>query len=142
MKFESVIQESTRGTRNGRAVKKTLAYATYRSKEKGGKYASANFIIGVDLMKAARWQFGDRIDVLKDEESQMGLLKRVTRGGRMLSKAASDNFGRIFISINEKFPIVDSLTDLENVVLSDEGILFDWPKNGKQTVNWPSVVNR
>lgn len=140
--FKSVIT-CHRTISSSHVTKNSLRYATYRSTAKNGEFTSANFIIGSDLMKKMRWQFGDRINVLRDPESQLGLLKRTLNGGRKLTKAASGNYGRVYIAINHHFPVVDSLTTLENVTVTEEGILFCWPQEAKQgTLKWPSVIKK
>ena len=83
------------------------------------------------------------IDILFDKEAKLGLLKRVSDGGgRKLSgymkgKSKPSSF-TIKLTYNDKFKIFNakmgSLITLENVVVSDEGILFAIPVVKESTV--------
>ena len=126
--FKSVFKTPAncgRGVR--RDVKNEIAYNINVSHSKNKKQYAAVFYIGINLIKKARFIDGDRIDILKSNDGKYGLLKRVPTGGRALSKKHAKNTGKISGIYNESLPWVNSITTLENVVIDDEGILFEWP---------------
>ena len=136
--FKSLVvdRKDSRGTlnRTGRECKNSLGYARY--KHKGGKQGDqVSFLIGHILMKKARLIIGDRMDVLYDEESKLGLLKRVTGEniGNKISKAQSKSYGKLHVAASlGPFPVVDGIVNLENVTVDDQGILFAWPEESKK----------
>ena len=109
----------------------------------GGKTKSyLAIVIGIpsDLLKKSRWVIGDRVELLKDEEQDIFLLKR-TINGYLLSpgstgkgqaqKMAGKNTMRAMVKM--PIPIVlkkerMSTAPCDTVSVEDEGILFEMPK--------------
>ena len=111
-----------------RDVKNEIAYNINKaSREKEGKFQFILYV-GINLIKKARFMDGDRVDVQISQDGKYGLIKRITTGGRALSRKHAKNTGKIAGAYNEVLPWVDSITTLENVVVDDEGILFEWPE--------------
>lgn len=90
------------------------------------------------LAKEARILHGDRLDLLFDKDSRLGLLKRVNKGGYAASatgKKRDEIEPSKFYSVTMKLtyypgmPIFKAYTECENVNISDEGILFDIPND-------------
>ena len=110
-----------------RDVKNEIAYNINKaSREKEGHFQFILYV-GINLIKKARLIDGDRVDVQMSQDGKYGLIKRVPSGGRALSRKHAKNTGKIAGAYNESLPWVNSIITLENVVIDDEGILFEWP---------------
>lgn len=79
---------------------------------------------------------GNRINLLYDEDSKMGLLRLVPEifnqsQGVTLSRYSGQKSATpaymISIERTSMYPDLSRLTILDNVVVKNEGILFDWP---------------
>lgn len=133
--FVSMIGSRSKSRRGGSGrggdISQKLAYSTHVCGSNGHKTKQAVFYFGVKLMKKARLIVGDYIDILKDGE--MGLVKR-TNGeyGRKITQSSNcKTTARVSVKA-DGFPLVNHIVDLDNIVINDEGILFDWPKGEKQ----------
>jgi hypothetical protein len=89
------------------------------------------FAIYPDLIKQARWQEGDRIDVLYDKSDRTGLLKRVPKGGYALTARGQQAHSAMQVKFTwyEGMPYVDEASDVIEYTLTEEGILFSFPEN-------------
>jgi len=125
VEFKSIFTNVRRGGSSNRDVKNGLAYAI--NKGSGKNDLVAVFYIGINLMKKAKFIAGDRMDIQKSADGKYGLIKRINKGGYALSMKHTKNTGKISTSFIDELPRVNSLTVLENVVVDDEGILFEWP---------------
>jgi len=136
MEFKSLLGKG--GGINGRTscmTKSELRYNTIKghTTASGQIVFSSVFYIGNDIMKKARVMIGDYVDILISDCGNHGLIKRVTDGGRKIGKNGSNkrNCGRVAIKKTDDMPLVKTNTVIDNVVINDDGILFDWPKAGK-----------
>lgn len=127
MEWEPVFQSSHRKSSvKGRDVLRQLAYSTC-----GGKSKQVNFTIGFELMKEARLQFGDYVEIFK--KGDMGLIKRNNKNmGRKISTASNkiNRCGKVATSVYPPFVEVPNLIVLQHEVTTD-GIEFLWPKEGQ-----------
>jgi hypothetical protein len=93
------------------------------------------------MLKKVRWVLGDRVELLKDSEKDLFLLKRSTTG-YLLSMAsapkgaAKKSFGKNDVTAIVKMPkpvgIKDeriSVTPCDSATVEDEGIIFELPKS-------------
>ena len=125
MEWEPVLR-SGKSNRDGRDVMNQLAYST-----SGGKNRQVNFLVGFNVMKEARLQFGDYVEIFK--KGDMGLIKRNNKGiGRKVSSPSGkkDRCGKIATSIYPPFVEVQNLIVLQHECTPD-GIEFLWPKEGQ-----------
>jgi hypothetical protein len=143
--FKSLIVDNqkrgsvaVKGGSKGRGdVTNSLGYAVYKvnpTKRKKNKHAQpqAVFLIGINLMKEARLILGDRMDVLYDDESKLGLLKRLPSDsvyGNKLSKAGGKSYCKLHVAGTEAFPLISHIISLENVTIAPDGLLFVWPED-------------
>jgi len=132
MKFKSVlVGKANRNGRKPSMAKSELVYNTTKGHtRKDGTYVlSCVFYIGMDIMKQARMMVGDRAEVLKNDCGGYGLIKRVNEGGvKVGMNGKSRNCAKVSFIKTEALPEVRNRATVQNVVISDEGILFDWPK--------------
>jgi len=132
MEFKSVLVGNV--NRNGRKpsmAKSELAYNTIKghTRKDGTSTLSCVFYIGMDIMKKARMIVGDRAEVLKSDCGGYGLIKRVNEGGvKVGMNGKARNCAKISFTKTGALPEVRNRVTVQNVVISDEGILFDWPK--------------
>jgi hypothetical protein len=143
--FKSLIvgaekRNDNRGKRSGRDVLNGLGYSKFKNKKSVLKKKCGPqvcFYIGKNLMKQARFIGGDRLDLLYDEESQRGLLKRMPSDSDFGNKISggkqkgggNGNCSPFQISaFYGNFPDTEHVINLDNVIVNNEGILFDWPK--------------
>lgn len=137
--FESLVAEkqgnaNRRGNRGG-DITKRLGYSYFSQSKTGAgrKYSQVAFYIGRELMKSARFMLGDRLDILYDSDSGLGLIKRMPNNsvrGNKLSGSKSNACGTFQVSsFYGPFPETpNGVISLENVSVDNEGILFTWPK--------------
>jgi len=124
-----------RGQRCGRDTKATLGFSS-KGPTKKSKSKVVCFYVGVDLAKKARFIKGDRVLIMKDKYATpcMGLLKRTTvddtRGRILGAGGISKNIYRLTItdSLNVFPSPAKGVISLENIVINDDGIYFDWPE--------------
>ena len=98
--------------------------------------------ISKDIAKKARIIYGDRLEISfdKDCEPPRGLISRVTDGGWKASLTSKSNeAGLVF-----KIMMCDGMPSFSygsqcDAVVTDEGILFDLPKNHSFTHNMREV---
>ena len=133
--FEVItLKRSSRGVNTGRNTKSTLGFSV-KGPTRTNKTKTVCFFVGIDLAKKARFIKGDRVIVLKDKDSKppMGMLKRTHQddlNGRIIGTGGdSKNILRLAMSdsINVFPPPTKSVINLNNIVINDEGIYFDWP---------------
>jgi len=132
MGFESIVLTTIRTVRSGsgRRTKEQLAYSVVKNKNAKD---TAVFTIGINLAKQARFIMGDRLDILKDRTKNRGKFTRVVIGGRKLSgHSKNSSTMKIGHVVTDDFPKVHRLTILENVVVTENGIEFDWPKQADE----------
>lgn len=97
--------------------------------------ARLRFTVKESLVKKARWQPGDRVDVLWDPEAKMGLMKRVKDGGFALSFKKDKKTGEYEPSGQVQFvyrsemgmPFVPGTHPIVQADVTDEGIMFELP---------------
>jgi hypothetical protein len=134
MEFKSVLSQSygRHGGETSYLAKTTLRYNTVKSHTtlSGDVVISSVFYIGIDIMKKARLILDDYVDVLISDCGRYGLIKRVTFGGRKISKSGNKitSCGKITMKKIDSMPIVKSIKIIDHVV-DDDGIMFDWPKS-------------
>lgn len=135
MAFKSLLagagQCSRRNYRGKRVSEDQLAVTVYTNKTKAVGTKTIAFYVGVNLAKRARLIAGDKIDIEKDDESGLGIIKRTNEPhGRTLGTTANkQKYYRITSSfLAQYFPHIDKLVVLEGVEVADEGIVFVWPK--------------
>ena len=94
--------------------------------------------ISKDIAKKARIIQGDRLEISfdKDSDPPRALIGRITEGGwKAIHTSKSPEAGLVFkIMMCEGMPSFKSASQCEAVV-TDEGILFDLPKNHSFTQN-------
>ena len=141
----SSISEASRGIGNYRTGRmpgnrKYLVIGTGSGGKdsKGVTRKSVVVRISSALAKEARILHGDRLDLLIDKEAKIGLLKRINKGGYAASatgkKQETIKPGEYYsITIKATYfkgmPILDGYFECESVNISDDGILFDLPKD-------------
>ena len=108
-----------------------LVFTTTTTGSTNGKTRVALvFAIYPDLMKQARWQANDRIDVLFNAAEGTGLLKRITAGGYALTprgeKAGAAH--QVKFTWYEGMPFIDRAAEIAQYTLTDEGVLFTFPE--------------
>ncbi len=137
MEFKSVIPSRKSGfgpSNNPEIIKAQLGYSINRNKKGGGRGGgptlSVVFYIGNHIMKEARIIKGDFVDVHQSDCKEYGLIKRVNHplGRKVSENAFGKSSHRFSFKRTKAFPIVSHKIVLENVVINDEGILFQWPK--------------
>lgn len=106
-------------------------------KSKNGSTRQALTIrLSADLAKEARLLIGDRVDVLFDKESGLGLVKRVQTGGYATTVAgmatSSVKPGAFYptvvkLTYYDGMPFIAERHDCENVTVTNEGIMFTLP---------------
>lgn len=124
--FESIYEKGRKGgVRSGRDVLNGLGCSVRKSK----KSKRMTFYIGKNLMKRARIIIGDRLDILRDKENNLGLIKRVSQDDTRYSKLTdSGSCGSLSTTrFDKEHKETDGVISLENVAVDDEGILFEWP---------------
>jgi hypothetical protein len=134
-KFTSASEIATvRSRRRSGARTRTtanLVFTTTTTGTNGGRVRSALvFAVYPDLMKQARWQANDRIDVLFDAEDRTGLLKRVTAGGYALTPRG-EKVGaahQVKFTWYEGMPFIEEGAEVTDYSLTDEGVLFTFPE--------------
>lgn len=141
----SAIAENEKGKKNYRrgpitANRKYLVIGSNSGgKDKYGTERTAIVCrISAPLAKEARIIHGDRVDLLIDKESGLGLLRRISSGGyaatatgKPLKEIKQGEYYGITVKITyyAGMPKFGSTTECDNVNVSDEGILFDLPKD-------------
>jgi hypothetical protein len=143
--FVSIIAENkkTRSYPGGSSrvrqdIENSLGYSRIITLKNKGKKTPppTSFYIGTKLTKKARFILGDKLDVLYDKESGLGLIKRMlpTQRGNTLTHSGQKKghtCSAYGLTVGPKyfdFPYTESTINLENVTIDDEGILFSWPK--------------
>jgi hypothetical protein len=143
--------DSLRGRVGGRGkpsseVMNRLGFAIAMNGSKGEEKFSMTFTIGVNLIKEMRWQVGDRIDIQRDPVSNLGLLRRIKDGGRSLAATGSrKKAGTCTLAMVYRpnlYPLIDiskhrSIVSLEQVEVTNEGILFQWPVDKQEEGRLP-----
>jgi hypothetical protein len=130
---------SKTGGRKGKRGRYTKNYdmafsSSVAGKDKGLTRRQIVFYISGHILKQARIMIGDQIDVLFDPLDKTGLIKRVTQGGYTLSSTkkykdpAIPSRGRISITHVPSLPFINELVTCSAVSVTDEGILFQFPK--------------
>ena len=98
--------------------------------------------VSKDIAKKARIIHGDRLEISfdKDSDPPRALITRVTEGGwKAIPVSKSHDAGLVFrITMYDGMPSFKSTAQCEAVV-TDEGILFDLPKNHSFTQNLREV---
>jgi len=145
MAFISIVQlkESLDSSvlRGRHTINAGLVIATdFSGKNKEGKNRySLRVSLSSKLAKESRLIHGDRIDILFDKESSpmRGLITRVKGNGWTLVKAGESKNSRLVtkISMVDGMPTFPTAQICENVVISEEGILFDLPDECSFTEN-------
>ena len=117
-------------------VEDSLGYARY-DKDKGNPREKIIFSIGQNLMKNARFIIGDRIELLYDDEAGLGLMRRIPadKPGVTIRHASTKRYCVVRFPATSVFPIIRQITNLDNVSVDEEGILFAWPKVSNQSEN-------
>ena len=116
----------------------TVSVTSNGGKEK--KHLSIVIGIPATLLKKARWVIGDRVELLKDSDKDIFLLKR-TVNGYMLSPGSTGKgqtakmLGKNTMRSMSKMPLPIALkkqrmstAPCESVTVEDEGILFEMPE--------------
>ena len=134
--FELMTERSSRG-RGGRVssrdVINNIGYNTYPARKKTGK-PMCEFIFGVNILKKARFITGDYVAIYKDSDTKKGLIVRISEEnnklGYKLTTSLSKKNNRISFTYRDGFPPPNGhgVRDLKNVIVSEEGITFDWPE--------------
>jgi len=129
MGFSSILPAFPASNRSSRDVKNGLGYSVSFSKNGS---AQAVLTIGKNLCAKAGLSGGDKVDVLTDKTGEYGLIQKIENGnGRKLSPRKGENFMTVAFKFNANTPMVKGITELENVVVLEEGILFSWPPSKK-----------
>ncbi|MEW5802126.1 MAG: hypothetical protein AB1847_08480, partial [bacterium] len=108
-----------------------------------GEKTALVFTLGVNLMETVHFSIGDRVDVLYDSATRMGMIKKVQTGGYLLSnkqggKKASKSRVRFSIVWKEGMPIVDDTLVIDKVTTIDDGFMFQFPPS-QSPANQPSA---
>ncbi|MEW5804858.1 MAG: hypothetical protein AB1847_22455, partial [bacterium] len=104
-----------------------------------GEKTALVFTLGVNLMETVHFSIGDRVDVLYDSATRMGMIKKVQTGGYLLSnkqggKKASKSRVRFSIVWKEGMPIVDDTLVIDKVTTIDDGFMFQFPPSQRPTI--------
>lgn len=120
--FESIV-DVVRSRRP--STQRDLGFAVYRH---GKNQIKGHIVLGSAIMKKAKILPGDTVDVLRDKDGNLGLIRRVTGAGLKVSNGSSKAYCTVHITNRKHLPTKPhGIRAIENVVVSDEGILFDWP---------------
>ncbi|MDY6893913.1 MAG: hypothetical protein SVO01_00620 [Thermotogota bacterium] len=120
--FESIVPPLKRGNSRPNAVNE-LAITSL--KNKGAEYIA--FIIGYNILEAAKISLEARIDLKHDRENNLGMITTVQIHGRRLNNKGKS-------SCYLKFPKPDSLFFikeqrlLEIIHIEENIIIFKWPE--------------
>lgn len=133
MAWQSAAELVTRQGNRTCGRKPRSPEALYFSSSSGKDGRGAIIItIGRNLLQRMRWLRGDRVDLSWDVADNTGLISRTNdagwaltpRGGSKKKECSLD----LKITWREGMPSHALSLELENVTITDEGILFKWPK--------------
>ena len=99
------------------------------------KRTSLRIRVSSGVLKQARWVIGDRIEMLFDPEAGLGLLRRVSVGGNALCGRSKSSGATLTTSWYEGMPSVFPSAACQNVVVDEEGVLFQLPGDVSFTEN-------
>jgi len=131
MGFKSVQDVMKNGVRtSGRGASCDVVICTDKSHAKDADEPRYSLRIKISsrLLKEARYQKGDRVDVLLDTEEKKMLVRRVSNGGWALS-FIGDSSAQVKFSWCAGLPSVAEASPCIDPKVTAEGIVFTLPEN-------------
>jgi len=112
-------------------IESKLIISKHFANKKAGTY-SLSFYFGHVLLKRLGWEIGLFVQFLYDDENRLGFFRKVPQGTAQCYKITRNTVtsqrGRITITWNSDYPSVEGAREAENVIVKDEGLLFEWPR--------------